>query len=151
MKAFQKLSMLLVVLALSFTSCEWDTSPEPEHPTYVTYTVSAWQESFDGPLQLSTDIATWIKDNTIMYDRQINYSTGDVSEFAKTDPEIYTHYDTFKAKFTNHLNKEVRNQLANSTMYGKDVKVQATYFIFANRSYGDGKDFKSEKVVFSYP
>lgn len=150
MKTYQKLSMLLVVLALSFTSCDWDNSPEPEHPTYVSYTVSAWQESYDGPTILASDITDWIKRNTIIHEEKVNYSTGELSEFAKTDPTIYPYYDTFKSKFTTYLNNEVKTHLANGD-YGKDVKVQATYVVYANRSYGDGKELKSEKVTFSYP
>ena len=142
--------MLLVVLVLSFTSCDWDNSPEPDHPTYVSYTVSAWQESYEGPTILASDIADWIKTNTVIHEERVNSTTGALSEFAKTDPTIYPYYDTFKSKFTNYLNSTVKSRLANGD-YGKNVTVQATYYVYANRAYGEGKELKSEKVTLSYP
>ena len=153
MKTFQRLSVLLVVLALSFTSCDWDNSPEPHHPTYVTYTISAWTESFDGPEALQLAIEGWVKKNAVIYDRQVNYSTGEVSEFAKHDPEALKNYETFKPKFVAFLNNELK-ELVKSGGFGNDIskaKAQATFIVYAERSYGDSNKLKSEKVEFSYP
>lgn len=152
MKTLQNLSMLLVVLALSFTSCDWDNSPEPPHPTYVTYTISARAESFEGPEALRSDFEGWTKKNAVVYDRQINYSTGDVSEFAKHDVEALKNFETFKPEFITYLN-ELKERV-NNGKFGKDIanaKAQATFYVFAERSYGDNSNLKSEKVEFSYP
>lgn len=152
MKTFQRLSVLLVVLALSFTSCDWDNSPEPPHPTYVTYTISALAESFEGPQALQLDIEGWIKKNAVIYDRKVDYSTGDVSEFAKHDPEALKNYESFKPKFIAYLN-ELKGRINNGG-FGNDIskaKAQATFIVYAERSYGDSNKLKSEKVEFSYP
>ena len=152
MKTFQRLSVLLVLLALSFTSCDWDNSPEPPHPTYVTYTISAWTDNFEGPEAVDLDIQGWLKKNAVIYDRQINYSTGEVSEFSKHDVEALKNFDTFKPKFIAYLN-ELKERINNGG-FGKDMakaKAQATFYVYAERSYGDSNKLKSETVEFSYP
>ena len=85
----------LFLAVTSFTSCEWDTSPEPEHSLYITYTISAGIASFEGPEQLMLDIQAWIKENQEIYDKKVNYSTGEASEFTKTDDDVVKKYEEF--------------------------------------------------------
>jgi hypothetical protein len=75
MKQIYKYALALACIILattSFTSCDWDNSPEPEHPLFVTYTISAGNVSFSGPEQLLTDIMAWVKANSIIYDTKVN-------------------------------------------------------------------------------
>jgi len=146
-----KKSVLLLGIALtvSLTSCEWDSSPEPEHPLYVTYTISAGESAFSGPDQLLIDMQAWIKANQIVYDRSVNYSTGDKSEFTETDAEAITKFEEFLPKFKTYL-EEIKSKIASGT-YGNGVTVDATFFVFASRGQGNDKDLKYETVKLVYP
>ena len=153
MKAIQKLSMLLVCLMLSlatFTSCEWDDSPEPEHPLYVTYTITAGTIQYTGPELLLPEIQAWIKANQIVYDKGVNYSTGDASEFAKTDAEAIKKYnDEFSPKFKAYL-KELDSKLAGGT-YGDNATVNATFYMAASRTQGQDGNLAYEEIQYVYP
>lgn len=152
MKSFQRLSMLFILLVLSLTSCEWDNSPEPPHPTYISYNISAWlEDGYTGPELLFEDINTWIKNNSDAYDKKVEYSTGDASEFKTTDAEALTRYTAFKSKFTKYLDTEIKTRLAAGAYESKDVKVNATFYVFAERLQGNDNKLKSEKIVFTYP
>lgn len=152
MKSFQRLSILFILLVLSLTSCDWDNSPEPPHPTYVTYNISAWlEDGYTGPEQLFKDINTWIKNNSKSQVNKVDYTTGDASEFKTTDAEALTNYAAFKSSFTKYLDTEVKARLAAGAYDSKDVKVNATYYVFAERQQGNDNLLKSEKVVFTYP
>ena len=98
MRNLKTVSLALLTLlfsAIAITSCDWDNSPEPEHPLYVTYTISAGYVSFIGPDVLLDDIQTWIKENQSVYDKPVNYTTGEASEFEKTDNEAIKKYEEF--------------------------------------------------------
>ena len=100
MKTFKNhfaILLFAMMAVLSFTACEWDDSPEPDHPLYVTYTISATPSTFAGPDELAADIQAWIKANQKVYDVEVNYSTGDASEFATTDAQAVKRYDEFKS------------------------------------------------------
>lgn len=154
MKSIQRLSALFILLVLSLTSCDWDNSPEPPHPTFISYNISAWlDEGYVGPVNLATDINAWIKEHSITYDKKVNYSTGDASEFKTTDAEALKNYDTFKANFTKFL-AEIKDKLsqgAYKTPNETALKVNATFYTFAERQQGNDNLLKSEKVVFTYP
>jgi len=145
------LSLACIILAAtSFSSCEWDNSPEPDHPLYVTYTISAGSVSFEGPEELLNEMLAWIKANAIIYDTQVNYTSGTASEFAKTDAEATQKYETqFMPKFRSYLN-EVKGKLA-SGAYGSNVQVKATFYTFASRGQGEQRDLKYEQVEFVFP
>ena len=153
MKQIHKYALALVCMILattSFTSCDWDNSPEPEHPLYVTYTISAGSVSFSGPDQLLTDILAWVKANSIIYDTKVNYTTGAASEFTATDADAIKKYENeFLPKFKAHLG-EVQNQLAAGN-YGKGAEVRASFYTYAKRGQGQQGDLKYEHIEFIYP
>lgn len=153
MKSFSKLFMLLACLTLvtaAFTSCEFDTSPEPEHPLYVTYTISAGTVQFDGPELLLTEIQTWIKKNQVVYDKSVKYSTGEASEFTKTDTEAIKKYsDEFLPKFKKYLN-DLSSRLA-AGEYGDEVKVNAIFYVTAHRTQGYEGSLRYEEIKYAYP
>lgn len=152
MKTFQKLSVLLVCLALSLMSMECDNSPEPDHVKYVSYQVSAELDaaSYSGPKNLSNDIKAWVEKNEFYKDVQFDYNTGAASEFAALDAQYIKEYEPFKKKFTEYLENDIRGRLAKNG-YGKDVKVNATFRLFAERGQGQDRVLKSETVTFTYP
>lgn len=152
MKRIVQLPFLLVCLIMAMaplSSCEFDTSPEPEHPTYVTYTITAGNISFSGPEQLLADIQQWIKSNQIVYDTEVHYSSGAASEFKNSDNEAISKYNGFVSKFTAYL-KDVLTKL-DSGAYGKNVKVTATFFVSASRLQGQDGKLKYEHLEFVYP
>ena len=145
--------MLLASMFLSlatFTSCEWDDSPEPEHPLYVTYTITAGAIEYTGPELLLPEIQAWIKTNQIVYDKPASYTTGEASEFAKTDAEAIKKYnDEFAPKFKSYL-KELNSKLA-AGAYGDNVKVNATFYLAASRTQGKDGTLKYEEIQFIFP
>ena len=149
--------MLACVLlaATAFISCDWDASTEPDHPLYVTYTVSAGYVSFQGPELLLQDIQTWIKDNQIVYDKAVNYTTGEASEFTKTDAEAVKKYEEFAPKFKTYLNNVVMTSLKEGKYDNKETNtkanVVATFFVSASRVQGQNGNLKYEEFKFSYP
>lgn len=136
MKSSLKNFLLIACLMLGaplFNSCEWDTSPEPEHPSYITYTISAAIIDFVGPDQLQTDIKTWIKENQDVYDKEVYYSTGEASEFSKTDAEAVKKYEAFVPKFKAFID-ECKARLA-ANKYGElTTPVKARFSVFASRT-----------------
>lgn len=151
---------LLVLLPLIFsvmtiTSCDWDNSPEPEHPLYVTYTVSAGYVSFIGPDELLDDIQAWIKENQSVYDKPVNYTTGEASEFEKTDNEAIKKYEEFAPKFKAYLNEVVMKDLANGKYNDPENNtsptVMSTFYIAAARTQGQDGHLRYEEFKFSYP
>ncbi len=153
MKTFSKLFMLLACLTLAvstFTSCEFDTSPEPEHPLYVTYTISAGTVLFEGPDLLLAEIQAWIKSNQVVYDKSVKYSTGEASEFTKTDTEAIKKYsDDFLPKFKNYL-KDLSSRLAAGD-YGDNVKVNAVFYVTAHRTQGYEGSLRYEEIKYAFP
>ena len=149
--------MLACVLlaATAFISCDWDASTEPDHPLYVTYTVSAGYVSFQGPELLLQDIQTWIKDNQIVYDKAVNYTTGEASEFTKTDTEAVKKYEEFAPKFKTYLNNVVMTSLKEGKYDDKEnntkANVTATFFVSAARTQGQNGNLKYEEINFSFP
>ena len=140
----------MIITSTAFTSCEWDTSPEPDHPMYVTYTLSAGCVSFSGPDQLLDDIEMWVKTNSIAYDTPVNYSSGDASEFTTSDAEAVKRYNNeFLPKFKSYLN-EMNSKLA-SGAYGKGISVKATFYTYAKRGQGQQRDLKYDQFEYSYP
>ena len=152
MKTVQKLSVLLVCLALGLMSMECDNSPEPPHVKYISYQVSAVldEATYTGPKQLVPDIKTWIDQNEYYEDFQYEYSTGAASEFTKYDANALKKYDPFKTKFLNYLENDIRGRLSKGS-YGKDSKVSATFRVFAERGQGQERVLKEETVNFTYP
>lgn len=155
MKILKRFLPILIVLTLAgITSCDWeklDRSPEPEHPLYVTYTISASSLEFAGPDQLLIDIQTWIKTNQIAYDKQVNYKSGEASEFSKTDAEAVKKYEEFVPKFRAYL-EEVKKKLATGT-YGEltNGSVSALFSVYAARTQGEGGNLKYDQIKFTYP
>lgn len=153
MKRIQSLALLLVsllVMAGISVSCGIGNHEDPEHPVIVSYTISAGTVSFEGPDQLLLDIQAWIKANQIFKDYQVNYSTGEASEFSSADAEVIkTYNEVFLPKFKSYLN-DVTASLNKGT-YGKDVNVKATFYAFASRIQGKGGDLKYEHIDYSYP
>ena len=153
MKSLYKTSLLLFSMILAsalFVSCEWDTSPEPEHPLYITYTVSASTSDLIEPLELQQDISAWIKANQKVYDKQVNYSTGEASEFAKTDAEAVAAYETFLPSFTAYLD-QVKAKLAAGDYGEITTPIRVTFEVFAKRTQGEGGNLKYNQISFAYP
>lgn len=140
---------LLAVAGIA-VSCGISSSEDPEYPLCVSYTVSAGEVSFTGPDQLLIDMKAWIKANQQVYDVQVKYSTGDPSEFTKTDAEAIRKYEEeFLPKFKSHLN-EVIAELDKGS-YGKSATVKATFYTFASRLQGKQGDLRYEHIELNYP
>lgn len=152
MNIYQKLSagiFFCVIAVAAFTACEWDSSPEPEHPLFVTYIITAGVDEYTGSDELLQDINKWIKTNQKAYDVEVSYSSGAASEFAQTDAEAIKIYEAFAPKFKAFLN-ECLAKLAKGN-YEPDNQVNATFFIAATRTQGQGGGLKYEKVQLIYP
>lgn len=153
-KSFLLIASILLMGAL--LACDWDDldkSDDPDHPLYVSYTISVGQTAFDGPEQLLADINAWVKANQIMFDRQVNYSTGDPSEFTKTDAEAIKKYEEFVPKFKSYL-EDVKRRVADgfyTTAEQPDVTVHARFYTFAARVQGTGNNLKSETFELNWP
>lgn len=149
---YYKLLTSLILAVVTFTSCEWDKSPEYDHPTCVTYAISSGILSFEGPEQLQRDILAWIKENSIDYDKEVSYSTGEASEFTKTDAEAIKKYnEEYLPKFKSYLD-ELRRKLGLGT-YGElpNGKVRILFYTTASRTQGQGGNLKYEQFEFNYP
>ena len=149
MKKFYIVSILLISSLLALTSCEFDTSPEPDYPLYATYTISANYTQFSGPAQLLTDIMQWVKANQDIYDTPVRYSTGAATEFAKTDAEAIERYNEFLIKFKAYL-VEASKKVAEGA-YGSAAQVNGQFYVYAARTQGQDGNLKSESVPLIYP
>lgn len=152
MKQIYKYAIALVCVlmaSVSFTACEFDNSPEYDHPLYVTYTISASDIEFNGPDQLLIDMLSWIKANSDIYDVKVNYSSGNASEFADQDTDARKKYEAFVPKFNAYL-AEVRSKLASGT-YGSGAVVNAKFATFAKRTQGENGNLMYEEIQFVYP
>ena len=140
----------LLLVVTSYSSCGFSTPEDPEHPIYVTYTISGSEVSFVGPDQLLIDIKSWFKANTIADDVRVNYVTGEQSEFAKTDAEWIKKYeDIFIPKFKAYL-EELNTKLSLGT-YGKVEQVKMTLCTYASRVQGQQGTLKYDQYEFSFP
>jgi len=152
MRTYQKIlaSILCYIIAtVAFTACEWDNSPEPDHPLFVTYTISAGVAEYTGSNLLLQDINTWIKANQRVYDVEIRYTSGDASEFTQQDADAVKAYESFAPKFKAYLD-EVKAKLAKGD-YEPDNQVDATLYIFATRTQGESGNLKYEQIRLVYP
>ena len=130
MKKIYRLSLLTICFLLSMTaltSCEFDTSPEPDYPKYVTYTISVGHTSYSGPDAFLSDIM----------------------KFTQQDAEAVQKYNAFVPKVKAYF-EEMRGKL-NNKVYGDSPKVNGTFYVFVTRGQGQGRDLKSETITFVYP
>ena len=134
----------MIIAAASFSSCNWDDSPEYDHPTYITYYITAGDNTFTGPEQLLLDFQTWVNANQLIYDVEIKQDN-----YSERDAEALKKYEGFAAKFREYLT-EVEAKLA-SDKYGANVKVKAQFYITAYRIQGENRTLKTETVDFQYP
>lgn len=153
MKSSLKSLLLIVCMMLCtpmFSSCEWDTSPEPEHPSYITYTISASSLEFVGPDQLQTDIKNWIRENEEIYDLEVYYKTGEASEFSKTDAQAVKKFEAFLPKFKAFI-EECKARLA-ANKYGElTTPVKAKFAVFASRTQGQDGNLRYDEVNLTHP
>lgn len=148
--AFALLILSLLTITGLTSSCEFNSHEDPDHPLYVEYTISAGNLSFSGPQQLLLYIQNWIKENQIVYVKQVNYSTGDASEFSTTDAEAIKKYEEFLPKFKALFNK-LDQELAKGT-YGKEnINVNAIFYVFAKRAQGKDGNLKYDQLDYVYP
>ena len=151
MKKIHKLSFLFACLIMSMTafmSCDFDGPADPDHPLFVTYTISAGFDQFTGPEQLQIDVKKWINENQIAYDREINYNSSDPSVYEKDDAEAIAKFNDCMVKFNNYLN-DLRQKL-NSGTYGDVSQVNIPFYVYARRTQGENRYFKNESVPFVY-
>ena len=133
----------------AFLSCGLGDRTDPDHPLFVSYTISVSYDQYNGPDELLVEIKDWVEKNSVIYDTEVNYSTGAPEEFAHSDNEAIQKYNQFLPKFKAYLN-EVTQKLANGS-YGAGAKVQADFYVYAVRGQGQGRDLKSEHVNYVYP
>lgn len=153
MKILQKNLLFLgclILVIMSFDSCEFNNITDPEHPSFVSYTITAGNLNFTGPDQLLADIRSWIKENQIVYDVEVNYSTGEKSEFTKPDNEAIVKYEQFAPKFTAYLS-ELKTKLAAGKYGNIEHPVSATFYVSAVRSQGQEGTLKYDQISFHYP
>ena len=140
MKKIKSLTLLIVAVMLVVgitSSCEFDNSPEPDHPTYVTYTISAGYVNYVGPQQLIDDVMQWVTDNDTVYDTKVD------------DAKAIKEYEKFVPKFKEFLN-QVKDQLA-AGAYGDVTSVSVTFYVFAARTQGKDGNLQYEQFEFVYP
>lgn len=153
MKTLQNNLLLLgclILAAMSFNSCEFNHIPDPEHPIFVSYTISAGNLSFNGPDQLLADIRAWIKENQEVYDIEVSYSTGEKSEFTKPDNEAIVKYEKFASKFIAYLSDQ-KAKLAAGKYGNINHPISATFYMSAVRTQGKEGTLKYEQIDFHYP
>lgn len=150
-KLYTLIALLLasVLLTTVNSSCEFDTSDEPDFPVYVSYSVTAGYLNYNGPQELINDFEAWVTENNSIYDTRLSYTTGEASEFAKTDAEAIQKYDAFVAKFRVFLD-EAKSKLA-SGHYGSISNVTATFCTYAARIQGKDNHLRYEEYEFVYP
>jgi len=152
MKRFQQLSFLLACLVMSIVtlqSCEFDTPPDPDHPLFVTYSISASYDQIVGPETLQTDVKKWIQSNQLAYDREINYNSSDPTVFETDDAEALVKYEAYMEKF-NAFIIELKKKLDSGT-YGEVTQVNIPFVVYCKRSQGANRTLKSESIPFVYP
>ncbi len=153
MKRFHQLLMTatcLLLVMISNSSCGLNPPEDPDHPLYVTYTISGEVISFEGPDQLLLDVRAWLKANSIANDVKVSYSTGDLSEFAATDADAVKKYENeFLPKVKEYL-KELNTKLSAGT-YGKVEQVKMILCTYASRKQGEQGTLKYEQHEYSYP
>ena len=133
-----------------FNSCEWDTSSEPEHPTFISYDISASCLEFAGPDQLLIDINDWIKEHRDFYDLEVNYSTGEASEFTKSDAQAVKKYEAYLPKFRTFID-ECKSRLA-AGKYGElETPVKAKFSVYAKRIQGKDGNLCYDEVNLTHP
>lgn len=153
MKRFFKYSVALAciaVAAIALYSCEWDTSEDADFPMYVTYDISATDATYEGPDSLLIDIQKWIRDNMIIYDIRVDYTTGAASEFVQTDTEARKKYDTvFLPKFKAYM-KELDEKLE-AGAYSDTIQVNAVFYSYATRRQGQEPNLRYDEFTLVYP
>ena len=152
MKLFHKFWIAcacMFIAAASLSSCDWDTSPDYDHPTYVTYSVTATDVSFTGPEQLLLDIQAWIEANQFIKDIKIEHPTGGDSDYVSSDAEVIRKYEAFASKFKAYLN-DLKGKLE-ADKYGSGTKVISQFAISATRMQGNDRTLRQETVDFVYP
>ena len=130
-------------------SCEFDDSPEPDHPLYVTYTISAGYGEYLGPDSLFLEVKDWIKANQKVYDVKLNYKTGEASEFANQDAAAIKNYEEFVPKFKAYL-AQLKTKLAAGEYLDANT-VSVTFYTYAARTQGQDGTLRYEQFDFTYP
>lgn len=141
-----------MLFALSLcNSCGFSTPEDPDFPSYVSYSITGDVLSSEAASdQLLADVKAWLKDNAIYFEEQVDYSTGEASEFAKTDQGAIKRYeDVYMPKFRNYLNS-LRDKLSNGT-YGKVTGVKILFCTYARREQGKENTLAYEQHEFIYP
>lgn len=138
-----------ILSMMAYISCGFNAPEDPEHPLFVSYSISASYDQYNGPDELLADVLAWVEQNSIFYDTEVNYSTGAASEFVQSDAEAIKKYDEFVPKFKAYLN-EVATKLAKGT-YGSGAQVKADFYMYVVRGQGESRNIKSEHVNFVYP
>jgi len=140
----------MIITAVAFTACEFDNSPEPDFPTFVSYAITAeCKVTKNMPAQLLQDINAWIEANRKIYDKEMSYSTGEKSEFAKGDTEANQKYDVFKGKFEAYLDS-AKVKLADGQYGNISTPVTATFIMYARRQQGK-ETLRYDQIEFVYP
>ena len=134
---------------MTFLSCGLGDKTDPDHPLFVSYVISVVCEEYNGPEQLLTEINNWISNNSVYDDIEVNYTTGAIEEFAKSDADELKKYEELLTKFKSYLN-ELNGKLSKGSYSGVS-NVDIDFFVYAKRLQGQGKDLKSEHVRFIYP
>ena len=154
MKKISRVLSLAVCMLFALSlcnSCRLGTPEDPDFPSYVSYSITGdVLSSNDATDQLRSDVKAWLKDNAIYLEEQVNYSTGDASEFAKTDQEAIKKYENqYMPKFRNFLNS--LSDKLNSGTYGKVTGVKITFCTYARREQGKENTLVYEQHEFIYP
>lgn len=149
-KTYRYLSMAVCVLFVMALCNSCDRPEDPEFPSYVTYNITGDILYYDGPDQLLPDIKAWLRANDLSYDAQLNYTTGEASEFVETDAGAVRKYEEqYLPKFRTYLN-ELYAKIANGT-YGKQESVKIIFCTYASRTQGKQNTLAYDQHEFSYP
>ena len=151
MKKFYRFLSLAVAILIVMALCNsCDRPADPEFPSFVSYHITGDILYYDGPEQMLPDIKAWLRANDMSYDKEVNYSTGDASEFTETDAEAVKKYQQqYLPKFRTYLN-ELYAKIDAGT-YGKLGNVKITFCTYASRTQGKQNTLAYDQFEFSYP
>lgn len=151
MKKYYRFLSLAVILLIVMALCNSCDRPEdPEFPSFVSYNITGDILSDNVPEQMLPDIKAWLRANDMSYDTEVNYSTGDASEFAESDAVALNKYQQqYLPKFRAYLN-ELYAKIAAGT-YGKLDNVKITFCTYASRTQGKQNTLAYDQFELVYP
>ncbi len=151
----KKITLIILFVACAFMcttfipSCGLN-SEDPDHPSYVSYSIGMGYTDYDGPDFLLLEIEKWIHENSVFLKEEVKYSTGATSEFAAADAKAIKEFEKFVPKAENYF-AEVKAKLARGE-YGDTIKsVNGKFYAYVMRVQGEDNTLKTANVPLVFP